>query len=60
MIDGDRWIAARLAFLSDLLGGEIPDEQRMLVEAEAAALSQERGISCGGRPGSRLWRRWRG
>jgi hypothetical protein len=60
VIDGDRWIAERLALLSDLLDGGISDEERTLVEAEIKALSKERGIICGGHRVPRPLRRWRG
>ena len=52
VIDGDRWIGQRLAFLRDLLKTELPDEQRKAVEEEIGRLSKERGIHAGGR------RRW--
>lgn len=52
VIDGDRWIGQRLAFLRDLLKTELTDEQRKAVEEEIGRLSKERGIHIGGR------RRW--
>lgn len=52
VIDGDRWIGQRLAFLRDLLKTELTDEQRTAVEEEIGRLSKERGIHVGGR------RRW--
>jgi hypothetical protein len=48
MIDGDRWIARRLAFLRELLTTDITDEQRNAVEAEIEKLRRERGIHPGG------------
>lgn len=48
MIDGDRWIARRLAFLRELLTTDITDEQRSAVEAEIEKLRGERGIHLGG------------
>jgi hypothetical protein len=49
MIDGDRWIAERLAFLRGLLDTGISDEQRTAVETEIRSLSKERGIQTAGR-----------
>ena len=48
MIDGDRWIAERLAFLRGLLTTEISDEQRKAIDDEIQKLSKERGIHIGG------------
>jgi hypothetical protein len=48
MIDGDRWIAERLAFLRGVLTTEISDEQRNAIEDEIQKLSKERGIHIGG------------
>jgi hypothetical protein len=48
MIDGDRWIAQRLAFLKERLAGPLSDAERAAVEAEVAALSKERGLMPGG------------
>ncbi len=48
VIDGDRWIAQRLAFLKERLEGELSDGERAAVEAEIAALSKERGLMPGG------------
>lgn len=48
MIDGDRWIAQRLAFLEGLLQTDLTEEHRAAVESEIAALSKERGIHHGG------------
>ena len=59
VIDGDSWIAERLAFLHGLLTDGLAQDQRTAVEAEIAALSKERGISQGALPGVRgLRRRW--
>jgi hypothetical protein len=58
MIDGDRWIARRLAFLRDALQTELHPEQRQAIEAEIDVLSKERGIQCGGRRRGWLGRRW--
>lgn len=48
MIDGDKWIAQRLAFLRELLKTELPDDQRKAVEDEIEKLRGERGIHIGG------------
>lgn len=59
MIDGERWIAERLAFLNQLLDGEVSDEQREAIQAEIQTLEGERGIRQGG-PRLLHWhpRRW--
>jgi hypothetical protein len=59
VVNGDRWIAQRLAHLRGLLDGEVSDEQRKTIEAEIAALSHERGIALGGLRLPRFFRRWR-
>ena len=59
VVNGDRWIAQRLAHLRGLLDGDVSDEERKAIEAEIATLSQERGISLGGLRQPRLLRRWR-
>jgi hypothetical protein len=59
VVNGDRWIAQRLAHLRELLDGELSDEQRKAIEAEIAALSRERGIALGGLRLPRFFRRWR-
>jgi hypothetical protein len=59
VVNGDRWISDRLAFLHDLLNADISDEQRTFVEAEIAVLSKESGITTSGRRRPRLLRRWR-
>ena len=51
ILDGDRWIAERLAFLRGLLEEELSDAQRRAVEDEIAVLSKERGITGAGRLG---------
>ena len=48
VIDGERWIAKRLAFLRERLAGELSDAERAAVEAEIASLSKERGLMPGG------------
>ena len=48
IIDGERWIAERLAFLRERLGGSLDADERRATEAEIAALSKERGIYAGG------------
>jgi len=59
IIDGDGWIAARLAFLRERLAGELTADDRRATEAEIEALSRERGVASGGvRPG-RIVRRLR-
>lgn len=42
VIDGDQWIADRLAFLHDLLQGDLPTEQRKLIEEEIETLTKQR------------------
>jgi hypothetical protein len=58
MIDGDRWIAQRLAFLRGLLETDLLPEQQQAIEAEIDLLSKERGIQHGGRRRGWLARRW--
>ena len=48
MIDGDRWISQRLAFLREALAGDLPDEQRQAIVEEIELLRNERGIHHGG------------
>ena len=53
VIDGDRWIKQRLAFLREALNNtELSEGQRQAVEDEIRRLSSERGIRAHGR------RRW--
>jgi hypothetical protein len=58
MIDGDRWIARRLAFLRELLQTDPSPELRQAIEAEIAVLSKERGIQHGGPRRGWIGRRW--
>jgi hypothetical protein len=58
VINGDRWIAERLAYLKGLLGGDVPDEQRQAIEAEIEVLKKERGIHLGGPDLTWFPRRW--
>lgn len=48
VIDGDRWIAERIAYLKGVLEGELSSDQRKAVEAEIDRLSKERGYHLGG------------
>ena len=48
VIDGDRWIAERIAYLKGLLEGGLPPEHRQAVEAEIERLKKERGYHVGG------------
>jgi hypothetical protein len=57
IIDGERWITERLAFLRERLATELTDEERGAAEAEIALLSKERGISLGGLRAGRITRR---
>lgn len=59
MIDGERWIAERLAFLNEVLNGDVSDEQREAIETEIQILKKDRGIRQGG-PRLLRWhpRRW--
>lgn len=59
IIDGERWIAERLAFLRDRLTAELTVDQRSAIEAEIEALSKEGGISLGGLRAGRISRRLR-
>ncbi|HYH48724.1 MAG TPA: hypothetical protein VEG38_04160 [Acidimicrobiia bacterium] len=61
VIDGDDWIEKRLKSLRERLAGDVPDEERQTLEAEIAALSNERGIMPTGfrYPTAGLWRRLR-
>lgn len=53
VIDGDRWIKARLALLRDRLREDLSADERRAIEAEVETLQNERGIHHGGpRP---LW-----
>ena len=59
VIDGDSWIAERLASLRGLRTDGLTPDQRTAVEAEIAALSNERDISQGSLPWVRgLRMRW--
>ena len=57
MIDGDRWISERLAFLREALNGDLSAEQRQAIDAEIAVLKSERGIHHAGPHLLRLPRR---
>ena len=59
IIDGERWIAERLAFLKERLAGTLEADERRALEAELAALSKERGIAPGGLRAGRIVRRLR-
>lgn len=59
IIDGERWIAERLAFLRARLAADPTGEERSAIEAEIEALSEERGISLGGLRAGRIGRRLR-
>ncbi len=48
IIDGERWIAERLAFLRERLTAQPPDDERRAIEAEIEVLSKEKGVSLGG------------
>jgi ubiquinone biosynthesis protein UbiJ len=57
IIDGERWVAQRLAFLRARLAEDISDEEQAAIEAEIGTLSDERGLTLGSaRPFRR--RRW--
>ncbi len=57
IIDGERWIGERLAFLKERLAAELTDEERSAVQAEIEVLSKERGISLGRLRAGRMNRR---
>ena len=59
IIDGERWIAARLAFLRERLQGDLPAGERRAIEAEIEALANERGIGPPGLRQGRIARRLR-
>ena len=59
VINGDRWIAQRLAFLRSRLEADISDEERKAIQDEIAALEQERGILIAGLRVPRWLRRLR-
>lgn len=59
IIDGERWIAERLAFLKERLGGDLSGDERAAVEAEIEVLSKERGIGPTGVRAGRIRRRLR-
>jgi hypothetical protein len=42
VIDGDAWLAERIAFLRGLLDGEISEERRAAIEKEVEQLESER------------------
>ena len=48
VIDGDRWIAERIAYLKGLLESDLPSGHRQAVEAEIERLKKERGYHVGG------------
>jgi hypothetical protein len=57
IINGEDWIQKRLKFLRERLAGELPDEERRVLEQEIEALSKEPGIMPSGMRFPRLWRR---
>jgi hypothetical protein len=59
IIDGDGWIAERLAFLRERLDSELTEGERSAIEAEIANLSKERGIAPSGRRAGPIVRRLR-
>ena len=59
IIDGERWIAERLAFLRERLAREPTADERRAMEAEIEALTKERGLGSGGLLGGRIGRRLR-
>ncbi len=59
IIDGERWIADRLAFLREQLAAQPSDHERRAIEAEIEVLSNERGISLGGLRAGPIVRRLR-
>jgi len=48
IINGDQWIADRMATLKERLDAGTTDDERKALEAELDALSKERGLGCGG------------
>lgn len=48
VVNGDRWIAERLAFLRERLAADPPADERAAIEAEIEVLSKERGITFAG------------
>ena len=41
IVEGHKWVQARLRFLEELKAGDLSDEQRQAVEAEIATLKQQ-------------------
>ncbi len=60
IIDGEGWIAARLAFLRERLAGDLSADERRAVETELEALSKERGLTSDGHRVALFGRRLRG
>ena len=59
IIDGEPWLAERRRFLREQLeSGDLPDNQRTVIEAELNMLSEERGVQSAGYRWPRLWRRF--
>lgn len=59
IIDGERWIGERLAFLRERLAAQPPEDERRAMEAEIEVLSKERGITVGGLRAGPIVRRLR-
>jgi hypothetical protein len=59
IIDGERWIAQRPAFLGGLLGETVDPETRRGIEAEIVVLSEEQGIAESGVRAGRIGRWFR-
>jgi len=57
IIDGNRWIAERVAFLRERLATALPGDERRACETELEVLSKERGIGAAGVRGGRVRRR---
>jgi hypothetical protein len=55
IIDGRRWIDARLLVLRERLEEGPPDDERRAIESEIDALSKEPGLTCSGFKVPRQW-----
>lgn len=56
IIDGERWVTQRMAFLRERLTLDLSDDERAAIEAELEVLSHERGLTVGGRRMPRVLR----
>lgn len=57
IIEGEHWIAARLAFLRERLDGDLTDSERTATEQEIERLQKAPSLSCTGIGGGGFLRR---